>query len=202
MPKTSAKAKKTSKFTPTKRRIIIILSAVIVLIGIAYAMALITYYVQNATHTANQAATIKMRELILHPSNQRDVTLDPKTGDAYLTSLKLIVPASSLPTNSWLVFTPSSEKDQLSVSDSYVIAATENKMYNADTIDSLFENVPEFQACSRGVLLSYGQVDASMYGTLKNTLLLKNGRTIYLYMDGHCPRLNKTLEALKNVQPY
>jgi hypothetical protein len=200
--KTSAKSKTTSIFTASKRKVVITLSIVVALIGLMYAAAVITYYVQDANRTANQAATIKIRDLILQHANQRDVALDPKTGDAYLTSLKLMIPAASLSAGSWLVSTPTGEEQQLSVSDSYTIGAAEQKMYNTDTIDALFENVPEFQACSRGVLVSYAKVDESLYGTLKDTVSLKNGKTIYLYADHLCTRLTKTLDSLKNVQPY
>ena len=135
-------------------------------------------------------------------SLKKDVPADPETGDLYFPEAKLYLPNPR--ENTSYTYAVNSEDEPEGVSVSWKNLPTIKGFYNTPDTEQMFEAVPKLQSCSRGVYLAYEQFAASedRQLSLKQTVVLENGRELYIYTEALCPELNETADMLKNVRSY
>ncbi len=153
----------------------------------------------------DQVSMVSIRELIITSVEnlKQPAVLDPKTGDAYFPPEKLYLPYSQ----NQIPLTYSETDDgsgglEFNISNKYVIGALKSKLYSAQNLEKMFEQVPELQACLRGVRVTYEKLPDETDYNLNSSHILNNGKTVYLYSEKVCTGLNETADLLKNIQSY
>jgi hypothetical protein len=102
----------------------------------------------------------------------------------------------------------------LQVTSKEIIATAESKLLNAQGINylknanvqeaAILKQVPNLQACTRGVQLFYAPQNNGSNFQLQFSKKLNNGDTIYAYTEPTCqsPQLQGLVNQLKNIQSY
>ena len=139
--------------------------------------------------------------------------VDPKTGDVYLTEVRLVLPPQAG------FATPLLYSDSISqeggtnaeVTTRAILSRAESKLWSAQPespswqhdSSRMFDEVPNLQACARGVqLFSQPQTQTNNF-RLKATKQLADGRTLYMYTETTCKYDLTTLtDYLKQIQSY
>ncbi|HSW79284.1 MAG TPA: hypothetical protein VLG47_00735 [Candidatus Saccharimonadales bacterium] len=196
--------KKIKSKTPytSKKSVLLIIAVLIVLVGGYFAVG----WVQAYNSAADQANIVSIRELIINAVRglKKDAPIDPKTGDVYFPEARLYLPNPDTPqTLTYLndAGDGSDSKSEISVS-TYPVFGTAN-LYEARNIKQLFDAVPKFQACARGVKLVYKQFPSSdTTNVLQRTVHLNNGKTLYVYQEKNCPELGNLSIMMKNLKSY
>ncbi len=159
----------------------------------------------NYRTTLNYASADSIRTLILQAAKNvvKDAPVEAKTGDIYFPEAKLYLP---LP-DSYVDLgyrIPVDNSGGLHIADRLVLANREAHILSAQNVDEVFERIPKFQACSRGVFLTYNQEKPNeIYEPeLKQTIRLSNGKTLYAYIEKGCQENSGTALLLTQIRPY
>lgn len=153
-----------------------------------------------------QAHMVQIRELIMTAVQnlKKTAPVDPKTGDVYFPESRLYLPRPDYA----LEISYRQDSGDISDANSELTVSTRStfgstKMYSANTIDELFEQVPKLQACSRGVKIVSAKFDINdEQNQLKHTITLNNGQTRYIYLEKECPELEPLADILQNLRAY
>ena len=178
----------------------------VVLIALATGACLVTQKVRYYNAAANQANMVGIRELVLLAVRglKKDAPVDARTGDVYFPESHLFLPNPKMALPLTYMFDTGDITDsqgELSISTYPVFGTTE--LYSAKDAKDMFAAVPKLQACSRGIKLVYKQYPANdSHNLLKHTVLLSNGKTLYIYVEKDCPNLNLTADLLQRIQSY
>jgi hypothetical protein len=151
--------------------------------------------------TSQQSETSYLKYLITLASDNllTDAPVDIKTGDTYFPPSGLMVPYSdSLNDLTYTYDVTDPNNATLSVSKQTI--AISSQMHLAQNIKELFEKLPTYQACQRGVKISYKEIKDESNIALKHTVKLKSGKTANLHTDSQCPELDRFADSLKNIQ--
>jgi hypothetical protein len=145
----------------------------------------------------------------------KPAAIDP-SGAVYLTDAKIKLPRA-WENNiqimySYLADTENPAGNELHVTTKQAVSAAAAKLWSTHSFDSLtgkqtmFDQVPHLQACSRGVTVLFDAKTAANYRVKpENTKHLKDGRTIYLATDdvATCGEsLNAFVDYLKQAESY
>lgn len=162
-------------------------------------------------YNSNQIAVTQERELQLPAIKLQKIPLpmDAKTGDFYISELKLMLPAKDEDLRLNYGHLPSVSSDygkyDVSVSSDFVFARAAGGVYAAQDMDTLFKALIPLQACQRGVRIIEVQTQeltANPMLELKATVDVGNDRTIFLYSEKLCPDLEDVVYRLKNLRAY
>lgn len=198
MVKTKKSQKKVLSFN-YKKVLLIALVLVVSMMGLYY-------YQFFIKPTVAQAEISQMREMMLLSVEavKKDAPVEAKTGDVYFPGARLFVPA---PVSSLDVLTYSYDDDgtsqpDFSISNKRIFNLNASKVYAANNMNELLEQIPKLQACQRGISILYAQNDDDSLGDLKQMVDLSNGKKLYMYADSACPELNDVLPLLKQIKTY
>jgi hypothetical protein len=179
---------------------------VLVVLSVLVSGYFVVGWIQAYRSAADLANIVPVRELIITAARglKKNAPVDPKTGDVYFPEARLYVPDPSTPlTLTYLndVGGVSDPQSEISAS-SYPLYGTAN-LYEARNIKQLFDAVPKFQACARGVKLVYKQFPSSdTVNVLQYVVHLGNGKTLYIYQEKSCPELGAISDLMKNIKSY
>jgi hypothetical protein len=196
------KTKNTTIWTKNKVAVISLTLVVLFVISTVLGIFKLRYY----DETVEQVSTAQTRDFILLAARglKKDAPVEPRTGDIYFPESKLYLPNPGIA----LPLTYLDDKGdvtnsqaQLSVS-TYPVRSTE-ALYAARNAKELFDAVPKFQSCARGIKIVRQQFPASdKLNQLKQTVRLNNGQTVYVYVEKTCPELQGMTEMFKNLRAY
>lgn len=137
--------------------------------------------------------------------------IDPKTGEVYIYEERLVLPPK-LQANPHLGYFYTSGDDEAKVGaeirliDMSNLGQAKAKVIGAMDIEKTFEAVPKLQACSRAYQLTFAERvgDDMVAGTQKVfEKKLKDGRTIYVYLEDSCSEnKDKLIPYLQQVESY
>lgn len=173
----------------------------LVLLVLYFAVRAYTYKL-----TLDQAAIEPTRELIVSAAESisKDAPVEPTTGDVYFPEAKLYLPNPQLIVSiTYNYYAGDADLPaELNISTDPIWNNT--PLYTAKNLEEMFDAVPNYQACARGIKIVYRQLPTEeTSGTeLKQTVKLKNGQTAYVYQEAACPRLNDLADSMKNLQSY
>lgn len=164
---------------------VLYIAAVVLLIGLSGVVALLIRPLQQDNSANTFVVRSYIKEAIEGLSNQTIV--DPKERKEYIYEASLRFPAVAGERFRYGYFKDSDDKETIQLSANEIFrdaAATLNK----PDIDDVFNNVPQFQACSREFILQFveGLEGYENDYTLAKTLPLADGRTVYLYRSDAC----------------
>lgn len=192
--------KKRTKKLNTKNKVFVGVLILLILIGIVFSGLKVYHYVT----TLNQSAIEPLRELILSAArgSKKNAPVEAKTGDIYFPESRLFLPNPGIPVA--ITYAASIEDGTgfasgINVSTYPVWGSTQ--LYSANNSERLYEAMPKFQACLRGISVVYSPV-ADEQTELKQTVTLGNGRVAYVYQEKNCPELNDLADSFKNLQSY
>lgn len=179
------------------------------LVAIIFATYIAYGYIWTASYayraTTDHASADSIRTLILQAAKNvvKDAPVEAKTGDVYFPEAKLYLPQPTDYVNLGYSI-PTDDRTSLHVADRLVLSNRESHILAAQNVDEVFERIPKFQACSRGVFLTYGQQkpDDIFEPELKQTIQLSNGKTLYAYIEKACQENSGTALLLKQLRPY
>ncbi len=195
--------KKTKFWAKNKKLTIVsVLTVIVILAGTVFGIQRVHYY----NEVANQAGIVNVRELIILAVRglKKDAPVEPRTGDVYFPESKLYLP------NPGIALPLTYYKDTVNVSESqselsistYPVHGTTG-LYSANNTKNLFEAVPHFQACARGIKLVYEKFPQDdTQNILKHTVQLNNGKALYVYLEKDCPELDGTASLFVNIKAY
>lgn len=153
----------------------------------------------------NQVDMSSVRQLIITANEnlKQPAVVDAKTGDKYFPPDKLYLPfALNQPPLIYSITDNGSGGTEFTISNKFTQGALSSKLYSAENLTKMFEQIPEFQACSRGITVKYEKLTDETNYNLSNSHILNNGKTVYLYTEKSCTQLNDTVEILKNLQSF
>lgn len=183
---------------------VIVALVMFVLIGglLLFSVLKVRYY----NEAANQAGLVQVRELILLAVRgvKKDAPVDARTGDVYFPESKLYLPNPGMTLPLTYLYDKGDVANfqvELSVS-TYPVRGTE-ALYIARNQENLFAAVPKLQSCSRGIKLVYQRFSNNdIENELRHTVLLNNGKELYVYLEKDCPELKETADLFKNISAY
>lgn len=143
----------------------------------------------------------------------KPAVIEPITGDVYLTDAKLKLPASS---ERYIIYRyyegTDFQAEEVSISDNQILnelgsklISTSQSPYGGRNTKNVFDQIPNLQACSRGVHIRYEKANDQGSGfKLEFTKKLNNGRKIYIYTEKKCNThlLPDIVEYTKLIQSY
>lgn len=181
-----------------------IASVIVALLGLAaYA---VLHYKARYDLAYQQSGMVAIRELVIRAAEgvKTPAPVDPETGNIYMPEARLYVPRDIALSQLTYAYMPSGEanKEELSVSTERVFGHTTAKLYTATNMTEMFEAIPTVQSCQRGVKLTYSKTENPDTDILKQTVVLNNGRTLYLYAEKACGELDAVASALKGIRAY
>lgn len=199
------KQTKTSFKASSKNIIILALLAglaALLYIGITFGTDKMRYYNQ----AADQAGVVQVRELVILAVRglKKDAPVEPQTGDVYFPESRLYLPnPATLSTLTYLHGEQYGADSQTELSISTYPVRGTAALYAAQNMDDLFASVPQLQACSRGIKITYSQLpEDDTENELQHVVLLRSGQYAYIYLEKACPELKETADLLKGVQSY
>lgn len=168
------------------------------------------YFGFIAVSIIKQAEVAPLRELIIKSAEgvKKVAPVEARTGDVYFPESKLYLPRPNIVqtiTYNYIEGDASNlEVDiqpELSISTEPIWGTT--SLYQAKDSKALFNEIPKFLACSRGVKLVYQAIpNNSTSHDLKHTVYLNNGKTLYIYQEKLCPELNNLVDQLTNIRTF
>lgn len=195
------KTKKNFKFPSNKR---VLLALIVVFIALAGATYFIKErYIDRYEEASEITSTMSIRELVLTAAKgtKTPAPVDHQTGDVYFPQAKLYLPAPSTPIEFTYMYIP--ENKELSVSATSILNQASVPLYTARDVHQVFAAVPKLQACQRGVRVVFDKVtNQDEPIELKHTAKLKNGKSVFIYMEKSCPELEETAGLLAKLQSY
>jgi hypothetical protein len=135
------------------------------------------------------------------------VPMDAQTGRLYIREAKITLPPAqdrsyALYYNYMPPF-PGTQAE-LTLKDKLNVDMQKSKVLAAPDVNSVFNFVPKLQACSRGYQIFFspaGKNDTE--GKLVFTKELKDGRTVYVYLEDACSdNQDKLVPYLQQMQSY
>lgn len=200
---------KESLLTPRAKKLLLLLLLVFLALPVWQAAPSVWYLISGRHEEAGKlASAIQMRDMIMASIDEvhADAPVDFKTGDIYFPEERLYLPRPAndqqlLELRYERMLDESSQGPILSITSEPVLASAAVNMYNARTVDEVFDRLPALQACSRGVQIAYGKLDG-IDATLLSTAALSNGKTAFIYLDNGCKELTTIAKLLTQLQAY
>lgn len=194
-------AKKINKPQHTLRSILKKLSLLVVLgiIGVIGYIKVLEYI-----QIKDQAVVDPIRSLLISSVEnlKQPAVIDSKTGDNYFPPEKLYLPYSqNQQPLTYSVSDDASSGNEFTISNKFVMGSLTSKLYSAQNLDKMLLQVPELQACQRGIRVTYQEISEESY-ILNSSHTLNNGKTVYLYSEKTCSRSNEIADKLKNLQSF
>jgi hypothetical protein len=211
------KTQKRSNFHPSLKKLFLIGGAslaVILLIGQLTFDFLAMRHMNSSDETQIVLLIIAAVENLSKPA-----AVDARTGDMYIPEVKLRIPAQS---DGWTLlrysYSPQvdSQPTELLVSDQRAVRAAESRLLSLQSTESawwqhntpskVFDEVPNLQACARGIHVRFSSGHAEGL-QLEANLPLQDGRTAYLFSEDGVAcnsgaNNDQVLALLKQVKSY
>ena len=177
------------------------ISAVFVLV-IAGISTLVGLQIEFNINQSNRIQSTKMQNMLVSAisSSSLPVNIDAKTGDAYFSDVRLMIPNINDDV-ARMRYGLAQEDDQL-LTLSPPLSTYLQKILNEDTTSKIFDQVPVAQACSRGFSIRSSQVQDSSQMKEVSMKTLGDGRTIYIYQEKECTILEDYIDVVKSIQSY
>lgn len=203
--------KRIHKITHEKQAILVICLVTVAML-LAVQVALDRYFYDRSTRPADEAV---LPSLIISAVEglAKPAPVDAPTGKIYISDAKLVLPVitygSEVSDIRYAYFAQQNPKE-LQVTTSSIMRAAEAKLWTAQSVGesqddqsrAMFAQVPNLQACTRGVHVFFGAQNQSGLTTAGNTQL-KDGRTLYFYTEDGCNQnLSSLVAYLKQAQSY
>lgn len=205
------RSKSSSKLTNRQQKLLLITCFLLLFFAFLIWAGWLTSRV-NETYNQTQIDQLRQQVLLAVGFMKIPIPVDAKTGDFYLAQERLYIPANKdedmrltygyLPSGAG---TGDYGNYDLSVSSDFVFTRSASRLYNVSTMDEFFSQIPELQACQRGVHIIENptpQVTNDTSLELRNTLQVGNGRTVYLYAEKACSNLDDVVFHLNTLKAY
>lgn len=162
---------------------------------------------------AKSASSDHMADLLISAVEglSKPVPVDAVTGRLYIANAKLTWPADSTVYGQVIYSNDSNWADEsgMQFSTTAILSAASSKLRSiqgksADSMQAVFEQLPNLQACSRGVQVYNKQqnFDSSDY-VYQGATKLKDGRELHFYTESTCKQDQTALVAyLKKAESY
>ena len=195
--------KKPKSISHKKQYIIAAIVAVSVILLLA-ASAVISWYQFNRM-SMDLIGANQIRQTLVRVINEfsEPAPRDAKTGDYYFPEMKLVL--SNNDNVSRVLYSYEQTDNTLRVTTQQMLNAASSKFYNTNDFHTLFERLPEYQACHRGVLLSKVPISDDDYQDLLNAgeKQLPDSSTLYAYTESGCPAQKQEIGTmLSNITSY
>ena len=147
-----------------------------------------------------QAALEGLEELKTSPENSSD-------GKLLIKEARLKLPAETTDVRKVLYYyNPATsgtdgtgytwnESEYIQITTQQLASLSRNKLLTGMSVEEVFNYVPEAQACNRGFSLYFEEKDDNGL-TLSGTVVLKDGRTLYVYREPAC------VSVIENVDKF
>ncbi len=198
-----AKKKQVSKYSP--RVFIIIGLGLVVLASIVF---LVKMFVLNPLSTAyDSSGTVAIREIVIDAARglKADAMVDPKTADIYFPQAKLFLPAAkefSIESYTYAHEPNGEYGKELSVSTKHLFSKSAIKLYSAEDVTKMFEQIPQLQACQRGVRILEKDPGLDDKTPLLQKITVDDGRTLYMFGEEKCSELADVAERLTALKSF
>jgi Tfp pilus assembly protein PilE len=211
------KTNKKRFFTRSKMKLIIVL-VVVLLLG---QLTLDGFVIKNFVYPdAAVSSELLISSLLTNGVSQlnKPAPVDPMTGDIYFPDAHLMMPPYPELGQVEYDYDTRSQPYVLHITTSNIISAAQTKLLTAQAtaedyhavnqkyvLRSVFDQVPNLQACARGIQLFYQTVN---YGSGSDYVLqaskkLTNGKTIYIYTEDGCKQdVSQIVSYVKQIQSY
>ena len=200
--------------TPILRKLLIITSIVVVALAVLGQVVLDAYMYRNIVYPGGQNSMINF--VINSIDNLRvPAPIDPKTGDVYLPEAHLVLPPRPDSTMQLLYNDNSSAEDgtNTEVTTRTILSRAESRLWSAQAEGTapgwhhdpmaMFNQVPNLQACARGVQIFSKPQTQNRTFRLKETKQVADGRTLYMYTESTCQfDLTALTNYINQVQSY
>ncbi len=186
--KTTTKSSKINKKqSVSKRKLAAIgVMAIVTAITVANSLTLVYLYYSGRISYDND----KIVHLILRGSQltSKPAVIEPLSGKVYLPDAKLVLPPASEEVGEIVYrYSPAydvNSKEEINIARTIDIVSAGSKIISApEDIEKKFEGVPELQACSRGIRITF-EPDAALEPVA--TKKLTNGKTAHFYTEVLC----------------
>ena len=139
--------------------------------------------------------------------------IDPHTKQQYIyeASLTFPTPAVSRATSFRYAFQPAEKefKASIGLTTTSLLAISYNHL-GTGTPNDVFQNVPDFQNCSKELIIQFASGVGDERFSLTTTKKLADGRTLYLYQNSSCAAFYKAnsvdiasdIKTAEGVQSY
>ena len=176
--------------------------AIILIVGFSGYWEIIRYKINR-----DQIEMVTTRELIISAIDNlnQPAVKDPKTGDLYFPPSKLYLPYTNDHSRFVLVYSYydfDPNDIEFTISNRFVLGNAQSKLYTAQNISKLFDELPQAQACARGLRITYEKLSDESNLKLNHSFVLNNGKMLFIYSEKACPQLDSTAEMLKNLRSY
>lgn len=120
--------------------------------------------------------------------------VDFRTGDNYFPEARIFVPNNQLAHTLLYSYTPASKSDsgeifdeELTVTSESIMSRSKLPIMSAEGIGSVFEFIPQMQACNRAFVIKFVDTKPQFSETtLQAKASLDDGRTAYIFKDVGC----------------
>ena len=162
-------------------------------------------YLSVIVHDLRSSPTL-FSQMIVSAINglNRDLPLDPKTGDAYIYQAKLRIPASDETQNFAYSYIKGDQNYQQEITLAYkpFINQASYVLFQSEDVEGVLAETQKLQACSRGFKLYFVEMN-DFNGTKLFEKTLTDGRIIHAYQEEKCSDNRDVLiEVLKTIDSY
>lgn len=194
-----------------KHKRLIILGAVLFSL-LVLAQAGLDYYFYRQTQEAHDTTTISLITKAVDGLHE-PAPVDPRTGDSYFPEARLYVPASNNYNASLIYnYVDVDGRPELSITGKQFVNAAQSKLWsaysnntksNTKAFEAVFAQVPNLQACARGVqLFTTPRTEATVY-TKRFEVTDSKNRTWYAYTEPTCKQdIQPLVTQLRSIKAY
>ena len=167
------------------------------------------FYVNFLRRDNAQLQTAHLGNMIMDAAQnlRQPLPIDAQTGKVYIYEVKLMLPAQGPDTKMEYSYdkpiNPTDYDEELRLTDVASYRSSSAGIRNAQTLGQLFAAAPHFQACNRGYLVRFKPNYATETVPLLFTKKIKDGRTVYVYLENECQDSKSRIEPyLKQIDSY
>lgn len=138
---------------------------------------------------------------------QTPLPIDAQSGRVYIYEGRLTLPAQGPDTMmNYRYDKPSQSGDydeEMRLTDVATFRTSTSGVRNAQTLDQLFSAIPHMQACGRGYRVLFKPNYDTESGPMLFSKKLKDGRTIYVYLEKDCDQSKSRIEPyIRQIESY
>ncbi len=162
------------------------------------AILILAFYARFTQTQLQELSTIKIGSLIINAVDglTDEPNIDPQTGNIYIHEAQLMLPVQNDPGPKLLYrYTPADESGQgeeVRLIDKSYFNQAKVPMVNSQSIEQLFDALPKLQACNRGYQIQFVKRTETDIPLIFEKQL-KDGRTIYVYLEDLCSQTKDTM---------
>lgn len=192
--------------TPKKfyKRSLLPLIIVILMLG----MGALAVWVSILNRQVNQLSANHFGNLVVDAVDalKHDIPADPRTGELFIHQERLVLPYTDNPdiNLSYSYLSQNEEADaELRVADKSTVGPARIRVMSAPSMNDIFRVLPKLQACARGYLMSFKQLENPQDIALAFVKDLKDGRKLYVYVEDQCRDNSTTIVPyLQQIESY